>query len=130
MSFEEITIQKEKIFDRGKIEKIIRDFCVKKGYLIGDPEKCKNNCQNWNQQIGLELMYNHGINTRMLNVVKKDFSSNFKHAVEDDVAHHCFVEIIGDDIFIDVTPRQFESNSDDILFLSKDEIMKQDWVEN
>jgi len=126
MKFEKI-ISKEKNIDLDKIRKIIEDFCEKKKYQTKVPIKCKNMCRQWNQQVAMELDYIYGIKTRMVDVVKKDYSDKHKHAVENGMALHCFIQLKGADVFIDVTSKQFNENSDDIIFLSEDDIIKQGW---
>lgn len=116
------------VLDKEKLKLIIGEFCKEKGYSISNPETCKNMCGNWNQQVGLELSHNHNIACSMLWVKKKnDFLPENHPAVEHGYVYHCFIEIEKQDMFIDVTPRQFNTEADEIIFLSKKEIEEQGW---
>jgi hypothetical protein len=127
MNIEESTTHETKI-DKEKLKKIVFDFVKKKGYRIDDPKQCENQCGNWNQQVGMELAYNHQIPCKMLWVQKaNDFLPTDHPAVEHGKVYHCFIEVKGADLYIDLTPRQFDSDSDEIVFLSKKEIEQQGW---
>ena len=133
MNIESVNIENDSEknpLDKGKIKKIVLDFAKEKGYDIHNPETCKNKCGEWNQQVGLELSQTHGIPTTMKWVKKNnDFLPGDHPAVENGFVFHCFVKLKEHDLFIDVTPRQFDPNSEEVVILSETDIKNQGWIE-